>query len=62
MSSQLFLPFLCNGAHALGFVDYVCSTNIYLLFCPSSTPVRALSQFIAYILVIFRRISLVSGY
>jgi hypothetical protein len=43
MPSQIF-PFLCNGALALGFVGYVCSTNFYLLFHPSSTHVRALSQ------------------
>jgi hypothetical protein len=36
------------GAHALGFVGYVCSTNFYLLFHPSSTHVRALSQFLLY--------------
>jgi hypothetical protein len=34
------------GAHALGFVGYVCSTNFYLLFYPSSTHVRVLSQFL----------------
>jgi hypothetical protein len=44
MSSQIF-PFLCNGAIALDFVGYVCSKNFYLLFHPSSTHVRALSQF-----------------
>jgi hypothetical protein len=38
--------FLCMGAHALGFVGYVCSTNFYLLFCPSSTHVGASSQFL----------------
>jgi hypothetical protein len=32
------------GAHALGFVGYVCSTNFYLLFHPSSTHVGASSQ------------------
>jgi hypothetical protein len=34
--SQIFSIF-CIGAHALGFVGYVCSTNFYLLFSPSST-------------------------
>jgi hypothetical protein len=48
--------------HALGFVGYVCSTNFYVRFYPSSTHVRAVSQFIiTYFLVISRRISLVSG-
>jgi hypothetical protein len=37
------------GAHALGFVGYLCSTNFYLLFYPSSTHVGALSQFLLYI-------------
>jgi hypothetical protein len=32
---KFFPPFLCIGAHALGFVSYVCSTNFYLLFYPS---------------------------
>jgi hypothetical protein len=49
MSSQLFFQFLCIDAHALGFVGYVCSTNFYLLFYPSSMHVRALSQFLLYI-------------
>jgi hypothetical protein len=39
-------PFLCSDALALGFVGYVCITNFYLLFHPSSTSVRALSQFL----------------
>jgi hypothetical protein len=34
------------GAHARGVVGYVCSTNFYLLFYPSSTPVGASSQFL----------------
>jgi hypothetical protein len=34
------------GAHALGFVGYVCSTNFYLLLYPSSTHVGASSQFL----------------
>jgi hypothetical protein len=37
---------LCMGAHALGFVANVCSTNFYLLFCPSSTHVGVSSQFL----------------
>jgi hypothetical protein len=49
MSSQVSSSFLCIGAHALGFVAQVCSTNFYLIFCPSSTHVRALSQFLLYI-------------
>jgi hypothetical protein len=48
MSSQFFPPFHCIGAHALGFVGYVCSENLYLRFYPSSTHVRALSQFLLY--------------
>jgi hypothetical protein len=32
------------GAHAHSFVGCVCGTNFYLLFYPSSTHVRALSQ------------------
>jgi hypothetical protein len=36
--------FLCMGAHALGFVGYVCSTDFYLPFYPSSTHVVASSQ------------------
>jgi hypothetical protein len=43
MSSQFFTPFLCIGAHALGYVG---STNFYLLFYFSSAHVRALSQFL----------------
>jgi hypothetical protein len=38
-------PFLCIGAHALGFVDHVRSTNFNLLIQPSSTHVGASSQF-----------------
>jgi hypothetical protein len=34
------------GAHALGFVGDVCSTNFYRLFYPSSTHVGASSQFL----------------
>jgi hypothetical protein len=34
------------GAHALGFVGYVCSTNFYLLSYPSFTRVGASSQFL----------------
>jgi hypothetical protein len=36
------------GAHALGFVGYVCicSTNFYLLFYAGSTHVGASSQFL----------------
>jgi hypothetical protein len=34
------------GAHALGFVGYVCSTIFYLPFYPSSMPVGASSQFL----------------
>jgi hypothetical protein len=30
--SQIFPFFLCIGAHALGFVGYVCSINFYLPF------------------------------
>jgi hypothetical protein len=37
-------PFHYIGAHALGFVGYDSGTNFYLLFYPSSTHVRALSQ------------------
>jgi hypothetical protein len=51
-SSQIFSPFLCIGAHALGFVSSVCSTNFYLLFYPSSTHVRALSQFLLCIFLL----------
>jgi hypothetical protein len=43
-----FFPFLCMGVHALGFVGYVCSTNFYLLFYPSSMPVGASSQFLLW--------------
>jgi hypothetical protein len=39
-------PFLCMGARALGFVGYVCSTNFYRLFYPSSTHVGASLQFL----------------
>jgi hypothetical protein len=45
-------PFLCNAAHALGLVGYVCSTNFYLLFYPCSKHVRALSQFLLYIFLL----------
>jgi hypothetical protein len=41
-----FFPFLCSDALALGFVGYVCSKKFYLLFHPSSTHVRAFSQFL----------------
>jgi hypothetical protein len=51
MSSQMLSPFLCIRAHALDFVGYVCTTNFYLLFYPSSTHVRALSQFLLYTLL-----------
>jgi hypothetical protein len=46
---NFFLPFLFAGAHALGFVGKVCSTNFYFLFYRSSTHVRALSQFLLHI-------------
>jgi hypothetical protein len=46
-------PFLCIGAHAFGFVDYVCSTNFYLLFSPISTHVRTLSQFLFHIFLLY---------
>jgi hypothetical protein len=52
MSSQFFAPFLCIGVHALDFVGYVCSTNFYLLFFPSSTQVRALLQILLYIFLL----------
>jgi hypothetical protein len=48
MSSQIFPPLHCIGAHALGFVGYVYSTNFYLLFHLISTHVRALSKFLLY--------------
>jgi hypothetical protein len=42
-----FSPLLCIGVLALGFVGYVCSTNIFLLFHLSSTThVLDLSQFL----------------
>jgi hypothetical protein len=50
---HFFPPFFFIGAHALGFVDYVLSTNLYLLFYPSSTPVRALSQFLSHIFLLY---------
>jgi hypothetical protein len=34
------------GAHVLGFVGYVCSTNFWPLFYLSSTHVGASSQFL----------------
>jgi hypothetical protein len=40
-----FPPFFCTGVHALGFVGMFYSTNLYLLFYPSSTYVRVLSHF-----------------
>jgi hypothetical protein len=40
----IFPPFLCIGAHALGFVGYVCSTNFYLIFYPTSMHVRVLAR------------------
>jgi hypothetical protein len=40
------------GAHALGFVGYVRTTNFYLLFYPSSAHVRALSQVLSYIFLL----------
>jgi hypothetical protein len=43
---HIFFSFLCMGAHALGFVGYVCSTNFYLHFYPSSTHMGASSQFL----------------
>jgi hypothetical protein len=52
MPSQIFSPLHCIGAHAIGFVDYVCSTNFYLLFYPTSTHVHALSQFLLYIFLL----------
>jgi hypothetical protein len=48
MSSHIFPPFHCIGAHPLGFVGYVYSTNFYLIFHLSSMNVRALSQFLLY--------------
>jgi hypothetical protein len=48
---KMFL-FLCIGAHALGFVGKVCSTNVDLVLCSRSTHVYALSQFLLYIFLL----------
>jgi hypothetical protein len=47
-----FSPFQCNGTHAFGFIGYVCSTNLYLIFYPSSMYVRASTQLLLYIVLI----------
>jgi hypothetical protein len=54
MTLQFTSPsfFLYIGAQALGFVGQVCSTNFYLLFYPSSTHVRALSQLLLHIFLL----------
>jgi hypothetical protein len=41
-----------GSALVFGFVGYVCSTNFYFLFYPSSTHVRALSLFLLYIFLL----------
>jgi hypothetical protein len=52
MSSQILPFFLCIGAPAFGFVGEICSIKFYLPFCPSSTNVYALSQFLLHIFLL----------
>jgi hypothetical protein len=52
MSSQIFPHFIALVLMHLVLVGYVCSTNFYLRFYPSSTRVRDLSQFLLYIFLI----------
>jgi hypothetical protein len=52
VSSQIFHFLLRISPHALGFVGWVCSINFYLPFYPSSTNLRALSQFLLHIFLL----------
>jgi hypothetical protein len=52
VSSQIIYSFICIDVRELGSVCLVCSTNVYLPFYPSSTNVRALSQFLLHIFLL----------